>query len=66
MNAVVLQERSLFVSVVGFSHFLVGSCEVLGSALPDPLQQATFESDRTEPFVSSGSNFFFYSERLLL
>lgn len=54
MNAVVLQERSLFVVSRGFSHFLVGSCAVLGSALPDVLQKATFDTGRIEPFVSGG------------
>lgn len=37
--------------VEGFSHFLVGSCAVLGSAL---LQKASFDTDCTEPFVSGG------------
>lgn len=41
--------------VEGFGHFLVvGSCAVLGSALPDLLnrREATFDTDRIEPFVS--------------
>ena len=47
--------REIFVCrVEGFGHFLVGSCAVLGSALPDVLQKAAFDTDCTEPFVSGG------------
>lgn len=40
--------------VEGFSHFLVGSCAVLGSVLPAVHQKAMFDTDCIEAFVSEG------------
>lgn len=45
-------EREIVVPCVeGSSHFLFGSCSVLGSASPRVLQEATFNADVKEAFI---------------